>query len=343
MELISIIIPIHNVSKYLNRCVDSVVNQTYKNIEIILVDDGSKDNSGEMCDKYQEEYSNIKVVHKENAGLGFARNTGLEYVTGKYVIFVDGDDYIQKDMVENLYNDLKKANADTAIGGFRRVYSDREVVVANKFVGNVYEGDDVPKEVLVRMVGKKHNLTDYIEMSVWKVLFSMDIISKYNLKFPSERVFISEDIIFDTEYYRYAKRVVMSGDTGYCYCDNEGSLTTKYRSNRFELQKTLYLEMVKRMKELNLYNESKQRLMTTFISVTRYCVKLEQKFANENGKKKAKENIKAICNDEVLQKAFSEYENNLVPIKSRFINNLIIHKNTKLLYDFMALKNKFNI
>lgn len=108
MELISIIIPIYNVSKYLNRCVDSVVNQTYKNIEIILVDDGSKDNSGEMCDKYQEEYSNIKVVHKENAGLGFARNTGLEYVTGKYVIFVDGDDYIQKDMVENLYNDLKK-------------------------------------------------------------------------------------------------------------------------------------------------------------------------------------------------------------------------------------------
>ena len=93
MELISIIIPIYNVSKYLNRCVDSVVNQTYKNIEIILVDDGSKDNSGEMCDKYQEEYSNIKVVHKENAGLGFARNTGLEYVTGKYVIFVDGDDY----------------------------------------------------------------------------------------------------------------------------------------------------------------------------------------------------------------------------------------------------------
>ena len=78
MELISIIIPIYNVSKYLNRCVDSVVNQTYKNIEIILVDDGSKDNSGEMCDKYQEEYSNIKVVHKENAGLGFARNTGLE-------------------------------------------------------------------------------------------------------------------------------------------------------------------------------------------------------------------------------------------------------------------------
>lgn len=111
-----------------------------------------------MCDKYQEEYSNIKVVHKENAGLGFARNTGLEYVTGKYVIFVDGDDYIQKDMVENLYNDLKKANADTAIGGFRRVYSDREVVVANKFVGNVYEGDDVPKEVLVRMVGKNITL-----------------------------------------------------------------------------------------------------------------------------------------------------------------------------------------
>ena len=102
MPLISVIVPIYNVEKYLDRCVDSIINQTYKNLEIILVDDGSPDNCPQMCDDYAKKDSRIKVVHKENGGLSDARNVGMEVATGEYVSFIDSDDYISLDCYETV-------------------------------------------------------------------------------------------------------------------------------------------------------------------------------------------------------------------------------------------------
>ena len=99
-DLISIIIPVYNVEKYLKECVDSVRKQTYKNLEIILIDDGSKDNSGKLCDELAKEDNRIKVIHKENGGLSDARNVGIENATGEYIQFIDSDDFVEKDMIE---------------------------------------------------------------------------------------------------------------------------------------------------------------------------------------------------------------------------------------------------
>lgn len=343
MELITVIVPIYNVSQYLDRCVNSIVNQTYKNLEIILVDDGSRDDSSKKCDEYAIKYKNIVVIHKKNEGLGFARNSGLSIAKGSYIVFVDGDDYIESTMIEHLYKDMILHNADTCIGGFKRVYKDKIVENKNPFAGQEYENDEILKNVLVKMFGKKQDLTDFIKMSVWKVLFSSKIINENNLKFPSERVFISEDIIFDTDYYVHSNKVYISDNIGYCYCDNEGSLTTKYRFNRFELQKKLYVELVRRTKNLGIYSESQQRLITSFVSVTRYCIKLEQKFCIKNGIVKSLKNIKYICNDFILQDAFKIYNQEKVPSKSKIINNLIIKKRIIILFVIMWIKNAFNI
>ena len=105
---LSIIVPVYNTEKYLERCMDSIVNQTLKNIEIIIVDDGSKEECAVLCDEISKTDSRIKVVHKENGGLGFARNTGLEVANGEYIGFVDSDDYIERVMCETLYNAAKK-------------------------------------------------------------------------------------------------------------------------------------------------------------------------------------------------------------------------------------------
>ena len=102
-DLISIIIPIYNVEKYMEKCLNSVVNQTYNNIEIILIDDGSKDKSREICDNYAKKDNRIKVVHKENNGVSSARNTGIDMSKGKYITFIDSDDYIDTDYIETLY------------------------------------------------------------------------------------------------------------------------------------------------------------------------------------------------------------------------------------------------
>lgn len=343
MDLISVIVPVYNVEKYFDRCMESVLGQTYKNIEIILIDDGSKDSSGQMCDFYAEKDKRIKVIHKDNAGLGYARNTGLNKAEGKYVIFVDSDDYLEKDMIQNLYEDLIKYSADTCIGGYKRVYTDKTEIHANPFAGQCFSDDLILKSVLVKMFGKERESNDYLEMSVWKILFSNEIIKKYDVLFPSEREFISEDIIFNTDYYKHSNKVYMSSNIGYCYCDNEDSLTTRYRADRFSAQIKLFKELEMRTKRLGIYEESQQRRISTLIAIARYSIKLEEKFKDINGAKVAKNNIKKICNDNTLRDCWHIYNKKNDRFFSRIVNGLIKHKLTQLLWVVMHIKNKVNI
>ena len=121
-ELVSIIVPVYNLEKYIEKCVRSLLQQTYTNVEIILVDDGSRDESGEICDRLASEDSRIKVIHKENGGLSSARNCGIENATGEYIMFVDGDDFISELMVEKLYVALKDNCADISVCCFKNIY-----------------------------------------------------------------------------------------------------------------------------------------------------------------------------------------------------------------------------
>lgn len=120
-DLVSVIVPIYNVESYLCKCIDSIINQTYKNLEIILVDDGSPDNCGKICDRYAASDERIRVIHQENGGLSAARNAGLKIMTGKYLMFVDSDDWLQNDCIEILYEIQKRCMADLVIGGVRKI------------------------------------------------------------------------------------------------------------------------------------------------------------------------------------------------------------------------------
>lgn len=342
MDKISVIVPVYNVEKYLKRCIDSILNQTYKNLEIILIDDGSTDNSLEICEIYKKKDERIILIHKKNSGLGLTRNVGMENSTGKYIMFVDSDDYLDTNMIENLYNDLIKNKADTCIGGFKRVFDKSTDVYENKYAGRIFEGHDTTNIVLAKMLGKNSQIDDHIEMSAWKTLFSKNIIEENNIKFPSEREFISEDIIFNTEYFPNAQRVYMSSNIGYNYCDNSNSLTTKYNPNRFVLQKKLFEELKLRTIKLGIYDEVKQRMYNTLVSIARYSIKLEQKYSTNNGLKKAKNNIQNICNDPLLRFVLGDYsvkENK----KSKLINYMMYRRMYSLLWLTMKLKNKFNI
>ena len=119
--MISVIVPIYNVEKYLARCVDSIVNQTYKNLEIILVDDGSPDRCPQMCDDYAEKDSRIKVIHKKNGGLSDARNAGMAVATGEYISFIDSDDWIETSMFELLLNNIFQYDCEISCGGIMMV------------------------------------------------------------------------------------------------------------------------------------------------------------------------------------------------------------------------------
>ena len=125
--LISIVVPIYNVESYLHRCIDSLINQTYKAIEIILVDDGSTDSCGKICDDYEKRYTNIKVIHKDNGGLSDARNCGLDKVMGEYVFFIDSDDYIALNTVEKFVDvALNNIGVDMIVGQYEKVDENRD-------------------------------------------------------------------------------------------------------------------------------------------------------------------------------------------------------------------------
>lgn len=340
-ELITIVVPIYNVEKYLDRCVTSILGQTYNNIEVILVDDGSQDASSKICDSYDDD--RVVVIHKINGGLGSARNAGIDASRGKYITFIDGDDEISPDHIMNLYMALRGNNADTCLCGHTKVRENSRIEHHNFLMNKTFEGPDIIKKVLPRMTGNMPDKNDKIEMSVCMALFSNDIIKKNELRFVSERDFISEDLIFDFDYYPKTQRIVISDDVGYYYYDNAGSLTTKYNPNRFELQKKMTSEEIRRTKALSIFEESRYRIYSKFMAITRYSIKLEQKFVKDNGKKTAKDNIRRICKDPMVKSALKKLKGKRIPWKSRIVNFMIVHNLCFLLMQTMKIKNKYGI
>ena len=136
-DLISIVIPVYNVEKYLEKCIKSIINQTYKNLEIIIVDDGSPDNCPKMCDEFARKDKRIKVIHKENGGLSDARNAGINIAKGKYITFIDSDDYISNDYVEYMYNLIKIYNAQIATCEVEIVYLEKERTYNTEYIENI--------------------------------------------------------------------------------------------------------------------------------------------------------------------------------------------------------------
>ena len=247
MDLITIIVPVYNVENYIKECIESLVNQTYQNIEIILIDDGSTDSSGCICDNYAESDSRIKVIHKKNEGLGFARNTGLMAAKGKFVTFIDSDDKADADLIERLIKGIFEFDCDTCIGGFRRISESGVVSYEEQYDDAIFSGTNVYNVLFARMLGSSPDKHDAIRMSVWNVMYSMNIIRENKLKFPSERKLISEDLIWDSEYYKYAKRVKVINSTAYNYRITPGSLTKKYKPDMLEKICVLYNEMFNRI------------------------------------------------------------------------------------------------
>lgn len=237
MPSVSIIIPCFGVEKYLDRCMETIVNQTLKDIEIILVDDVSPDRVPEMCDEWAKKDSRIKVVHKEkNEGLGFARNTGLEVATGEYVAFVDSDDFVDVKMYETLYNKALDNNSDVVLCNCVH-YRDEEhksvrydVKAEQKFEGRVQVD-----EFLLDMVGPLPSYSHDVKymMSVWHGIYKRSIFEDYNVRFESERVIVSEDMIFNLEYYSHVDFVTYLPNAFYYYCFNGASLSHTYSKEKY--------------------------------------------------------------------------------------------------------------
>lgn len=221
MAEVSIIVPVYNVEKYLSFCLDSLVNQTFKDIEIICVNDGSTDNSAEVLEHYAGFDKRIKIINKENGGLSSARNAGLDAASGKYIAFVDSDDFVSHFLVERAYNFVQKKNADFAAFGF-------DYVVGNSL--KLYEsGFSFPKSLIGKCVYEtdlNENFYAKIHPTAWCKFYSAKLIQNNNLRFCEDIIF--EDLPFAAEVYLRANRMVYTNLPLYYYrAERQGSILSR--------------------------------------------------------------------------------------------------------------------
>lgn len=232
MVEISIIIPVYNVEKYIRKCVDSVIAQSFTNIEIILVDDGSTDNSGIICDEYSKIDSRIKVLHKNNGGLSSARNAGIEVAEGNFLGFIDSDDYILEDMFELLYNNLIKEQADLSICGIFQCYKGKEPIVNQQWY-KILE----PQEAIEIVFEGKILSVNAVNKLYRKNLFD-------HIRYPEGKA--TEDAFVIVDILSQCKKIVATSEQKYFYFHRVGSITTiKSAANCFDC-----IEAYKRNKEI---------------------------------------------------------------------------------------------
>lgn len=228
MPAISVIVPVYKVEKYIHRCIDSILAQTFTDFELILVDDGSPDSCGKICDEYAEKDSRIRVIHKPNGGVSSARNAGIDAARGEYLIFVDSDDKVEKHYIEFLYYSLTKSNSDLAISSYIRVQNDNySCHILPSFQLELNELTDDQKILLYKLA--KY----YLIYGPYNKIYKTDIIRQNDLQFD-ETMSFGEDLFFVFSYLFNCKSISYINKPTYYYYSNSDSLLNKYREDRFE-------------------------------------------------------------------------------------------------------------
>lgn len=220
MEKISVIVPIYNVSQYLRKCIDSILEQDYKNFEIILINDGSTDDSGKICDEYAEKYKNINVYHQKNCGISSARNLGVSKVTGKYIAFVDSDDFVMKDFLSSMHSNLKQNNVDISCCGSYEYFNENKITNPNYInIEQKYEKDEAQKYL---------NIIGYFNCGPWNKLYKREVFD--GIIFPvgkkSEDMYVMHKLINNAINGLY-----YSSEPKYFYRQREGSITNTSNIN----------------------------------------------------------------------------------------------------------------
>lgn len=304
MPLVSIVVPIYKVEKYLSRCVQSLLNQTLKDIEIILVDDGSPDKCSQMCDNYLKVDKRIKVVHKTNGGLSSARNAGISVAAGKYIGFVDSDDSILSTMYEELYSVISKYDCDFVMSDYERITRDGKGYLKSLNIKEgYYDKKQIIKDIYPDLIMGR-NLDYGPLLSVWHCLYNLDFLKQYSLQFD-EDVKWSEDNIFSVFIGYYANSFYyLKGKGLYKYYENAGTITTSYREGAWNVYCLMNDHLRKFFGDIIEYNFSQQ---LNLHQIYYACNCLGQLKSANLDKKIRDKKAQEILKSEKLEEAFYKF------------------------------------
>ena len=301
-DLVSVIVPVYNVEKYLKECVESIINQTYKNLEIILVDDGSPDNCGVICDEYKKSDNRIFVIHKENGGLSDARNAGLKVARGKYLTFVDSDDYINDRYIELLHNAIIKNNVSVSQCGINKVRNNNEKI---EEIGYKEKCVKQGKQMIKEMYG-----TNWENTVVWNKMYLKELFR--DIKFPKGKIHEDEFTTYKILYN--ADKVAIINEYLYCYRQNEESIMGK----KFNVKRLDILEGIEG--RINFFKEHNEKELYN-LSLEFYLQKIRESYLN----------IKKYINEN------NKIESELIEKHKKYSKYLLKAKNVKIKTKFKIL------
>lgn len=330
---VSIIVPCYGVEKYLDRCMDTLVNQTLKDIEIILVDDGSPDRVPIMCDEWSRKDDRIKVIHKVNRGLGYARNSGLEIATGEFVAFVDSDDYVSVNMYEALYKEARLNTSCAVFCGCCIESRPGKWVDSNEVEDTIHLEGILVRNFLLDMIACAPGVAQErkYQMSVWHAIYKRSIIHQNKISFPSERIYGSEDIPFQIDFLKNASRISYVKDSYYNYCLNESSITTTINPDKFYRFKKLHQLLLSKFEE----NDTE-----ALLRIDRFFIGYMRSTSNHLIQSSTPNKINWLgkyINDDIWSVIKCRYRSDYLPILSRIYYLLVLRKNKYVLVGYIHL------
>lgn len=312
----SIIVPVYNVENYIERCLNSLVNQTFKDIEIITINDGSTDKSLELLNKYAKEDIRISVIDLGDEGVSYCRNLGIEKANGKYIMFVDSDDWIDSSMVEVMYKKAEENKLDLVMCSYIREFKDHsKEKIFNLPEEIIYKEDKVKNELLRKLVGPVKEELSNPEMldalgTVWGKLYRADILKENKLKFVDlNEIGSAEDTLFNIFTFNYLKKVMFLNKPMYHYWrDNPKSVTSQYNPKLKEQRKVFFKYISDFIKENNfeqVFEEAlNNRICTSVLGLGLIECSKNNKISRINKIK----NIKIIINEEYIRNAYKNLE-----------------------------------
>lgn len=339
MIKVSIIVPIYNVEKYLHQCVDSLLNQTLREIEVILVDDGSPDSCPRICEEYKKKDTRVKVVHKQNGGLSDARNAGMKLVEGEYVAFIDSDDYVDLHMFEKLYAVAKERNLDVCYCDYNFDY-DGKTQPANKQKENLFiDSNKGSNAFLLDMVGPLPSYPSDVKylVSVWHGIYKTSIIRDNHIVYESERLYPSEDLLFHIDFLSRCERVGYLKDAMYYWRFNPASLSRTYSTQKFARYVALLDRVKEKLDEHFTEKEYKLHYQRCVYSFFRSIVKYEALGCDEP---QVLHRIRERSKHPLMQSLYKDYPTGAMALKHHIFFICMKYHLSCILYLICWLENK---
>lgn len=327
---VSVIVPIYNTELYIKQCIDSIINQTYKDIEIILIDDGSSDNSPAICDYYANIDKRIIIIHKKNEGVNVARRVGLSIASSDYILFVDADDWLEVNMCQIMYDTIIIEKADIAICNAFFSYKDHKEEYINKFKG-AYNKQEIRTKILPNFISIFTN--EGLLPSLWNKLFKKDLFIK-NDSYYQNNIFIGEDLIMTYSNVLIAEKIVFIDKALYNYRQNETQVTKKFSDKLYDNYIDVYSKLKLMNEEISPIDISLQINRLFIIWMRNSIINLVRMNKNYKTIKKLISDI-VINND--IQEAVENCLANIVTFKERVLCILIKRKSRFFIFLLIKL------